>query len=232
MRERALAARGRLDDGDDAVGHGSLWRRVLLRRPQDTVAGGIAAAAALTIVINALFLQAGPHPAPIFANKPPPAVVPAAAPAVTKPRTELVAGIQRELARRGFYDGPSDGLYGPKTDSAIRDFEQAAGLRPSAEPNDTLLQAIARSSVKAKSAATPARHDPIADLLAPNRRVIAVQRALADYGYGQIKPSGFYDAETRSAIEQFERERKLPASGQVSDRLVRELSAMTGRPLE
>ena len=73
---------------------------------------------------------------------------------------------------------------------------------------------------------------PIAALLSPNRRIVAVQRALADYGYGQIRPSGTYDPETRAAIERFERERKLPVSGQVSDRLTRELSAMTGRPLE
>ena len=34
--------------------------------------------------------------------------------------------------RRGYYDGPVDGLYGPRTDTAIRDFERAAGLKPSA----------------------------------------------------------------------------------------------------
>lgn len=141
-----------------------------------------------------------------------------------------MAEIQRELAKRGFYDGPADGFYGPKTDAAIRDFEQTAGLRPSAEPNDNLLAIIARSNVRAKPAA-PA-NDAIAALLSPNRRIIAVQRALADYGYGQIRPTGTYDPETRAAIERFERERKLPVTGQVSDRLTRELTAMTGRPLE
>jgi len=40
------------------------------------------------------------------------------------------------------------------------------------------------------------------------------------------------DAETQSAIEKFERDRKLPITGQASDRVVRELAAMTGRPLE
>ena len=57
---------------------------------------------------------------------------------------ELIADIQRELTRRGFYDGPADGVYGPKTDFAIRDFEQTARLRPSSEPNDVLLATIAR----------------------------------------------------------------------------------------
>jgi hypothetical protein len=40
------------------------------------------------------------------------------------------------------------------------------------------------------------------------------------------------DAETQAAIEKFERERKLPITGQASERVVRELAAMTGRPLE
>ena len=62
--------------------------------------------------------------------------------------------------------------------------------------------------------------------------MLAVQRALAEAGYGQIKPTGGYNPETRAAIEKFERERKLPITGQASDRVVRELAAMTGRPLE
>ena len=62
--------------------------------------------------------------------------------------------------------------------------------------------------------------------------MLAIQRALADFGYGQIKPTGVYDADTRAAIEKFERDRKLPVTGQISDRCVRELAAMTGRPLE
>jgi peptidoglycan hydrolase-like protein with peptidoglycan-binding domain len=72
---------------------------------------------------------------------------------VTRPRSDTVAEIQRELARHGFYDGAADGVYGPKTDAAIRDFEQAAGLRPSAEPNDMLLASIARSAIKAQPVA-------------------------------------------------------------------------------
>ena len=101
----------------------------------------------------------------------------------------MVADIQRELLRRGFYDGAADGVYGPKTDTAIRDFEQAAGLRPSAEPNDMLLASIARSAIKAQPVAIQ-RNDPIAALLAPSGRIIAVQRALTDFGYGPVKPTG------------------------------------------
>ena len=79
---------------------------------------------------------------------------------------------------------------------------------------------------------SPRRNDPIADLIGPSPRILAVQRVLSNYGYGQIKPTGTLDDATGQAIEKFEREHKLPVSGRVSDRLVNELAAMTGHPVE
>jgi hypothetical protein len=76
------------------------------------------------------------------------------------------------------------------------------------------------------------RDDPIADLLGPSPRLLAVQRVLADYGYGQIKPSGTMDTATSTAIAKFEREHKLPASGRLSERLLTALAAMAGHPIE
>jgi peptidoglycan hydrolase-like protein with peptidoglycan-binding domain len=239
------AATARLDDDEfsgRSVGRlplmilAAFWR-VLRRRPRDSMAAAVAGLAALAILVNALFLQSGPHPAPIFANLAPPVAVPLTGPVAAlaqhkaeaaRPRSDMVADIQRELTRHGFYDGAADGVYGPKTDAAIRDFEQAAGLRPSAEPNDMLLASIARSAIKAQ----PVRNDPIAALLAPNARIVAVQRALTDFGYGPVKPTGIYDTETRVAIEGFEKARRRPVTGQISDLLVRDLATMTGRPLE
>jgi peptidoglycan hydrolase-like protein with peptidoglycan-binding domain len=227
--------------------------------PRDAVACAVGVVGAVAILVNALFLQTGPHPAPLF--KAPvaasdatnavavPRVRPAeAAPgrgemaAVARTSGEIMTDIQRELARRGFYDGSIDGVHGPRTDSAIRDFEQAAGLKPSLQPNEALLQLIVKSSIEApKSAsvsasgsasAVPGRNDAISDMILSSRRVIALQRALALYGYGQIKPTGIVDAETRAAIERFERERKLPVTGQPSERVARELAGLTGRPLD
>jgi peptidoglycan hydrolase-like protein with peptidoglycan-binding domain len=247
---------------------------------RDVVGFVVAVSAAVLILINTLFLQPGPHPAPmvkssvaaITAPRPvqspalattgtslprarpqdpasqkgeqakaaPAPATPAAVPAAAaRPNTAVVADIQRELSRRGFYDGVVDGRYGPKTDASIRDFEQTAGLRPSTEPNEALLRSIQRSLLRSRQAAQrppapipQARPDPIAELIAPSKQVIAVQRALSEFGYGQIKPTGIVDPETQSAIQKFERERKLPVTGQLSHRVVRELAAITGRPLE
>jgi Putative peptidoglycan binding domain len=79
---------------------------------------------------------------------------------------------------------------------------------------------------------SPRRNDPIADLIGPSPRILAVQRVLSNYGYGQIKPTGMLDDATGHAIEKFEREHKMPVSGRVSDRLISELAAMTGHPIE
>jgi peptidoglycan hydrolase-like protein with peptidoglycan-binding domain len=76
------------------------------------------------------------------------------------------------------------------------------------------------------------RNETIANPAPGPRRVAAVQRALTEYGYGQLKPTGTVGSDTQAAIQKFERERKLPVTGQMSDRLVRELIAVTGRPIE
>jgi hypothetical protein len=255
LRNRAAVA----DDEDSDLDRGTLLTfltGLLMRNPRDSFVAIIAAAAVAAIVVNGLFLQPGPHPAPIFAVRPRPVVsgdatggiipmLPRPRPleaesggaAVTVPsrsRVDITMDIQRELTRRGFYDGSADGIYGAKTDAAIRDFEQVASLKPSAEPNEALLQSIVRSGVKAPANARGSvqKADTIATLLTSSRQVMAIQRALSEYGYGPVKATGTYDAETRATIERFERDRKLPITGQVSERLVRELSALTGRPLD
>src|SRR5207302_2826031 len=166
--------------------HGSMMRSLLSRlfgrHPRDSVALVVALAAVTAILVNALYLQPGPHPAPIFKIKPRPVSVelpggiavpiprprPVDAPGIAtepahpgRPRAEIIADLQRELSRRSFYDGPADGIAGSKTDAAIRDFEQSAGLKPTGEPTEELLRALMRSPVKPapRSNAAPLRAD-------------------------------------------------------------------------
>src|SRR5258708_17042427 len=101
--------------------------------------------AVFAIVLNALFLQKGPHPAPIFATKPLlPHDMVVAPPVRANPpnaagdsgmqvRIQLIVNIQRELARKGFYDGPADGLWGAKTDISVPHYCPTRGIKISAE---------------------------------------------------------------------------------------------------
>jgi peptidoglycan hydrolase-like protein with peptidoglycan-binding domain len=208
----------------------------IARHPREFVGIVLTGLATVVIFINALFLQHGPHPAPIFATRAPVVAVPTAAqPAQQNPaqnRERVIAEIQRQLARRGFYEGAIDGVWGAKTDVATRDFLAAGGLKLNPDAGDELLRALSASNVTARAGPSAPAADPIVALLAPSTRVLAIQRALSDYGYGQIKPTGVVDPATKAAIEKFEHARRLPVDGQVSGALVHELAAMTGRPLE
>ena len=80
------------------------------------------------------------------------------------------------------------------------------------------------------------RNDPIAQLIGQSSQqsshILAVQRALSQYGYGQIKQTGVLDPPTSLAIERFEREHSLPVTGEISDALLTGLAAMIGHTLQ
>ncbi|MGN6463564.1 MAG: peptidoglycan-binding domain-containing protein [Pseudolabrys sp.] len=282
---------------------GALALAVLMHYPRQSVATFMSVLAVGMIVSNALFMQAGQHPAPIFGRKPqgvtvqvaePPAPrpriiaaapaaqnnavpmmvpapvaapaaipvpVPAPAPAAApRNRGDIITDLQRELSHKGFYDGAVDGIWGAKTDMALRDFANAAGIRLTPDATEDVLRTVTKSSVVARKHETTGRRDragdPIGDLIstpkppaeipavaapvqpsaaaAPqgSNRLMAVQRALTDFGYGQIKPTGAMGPETQAAIERFERDRKLPVTGKLSDQMLRELGTVTGRTIE
>ena len=138
--------------------------------PREFVALVMVTIAVFGIVTNALFLQKGPHPAPIFATRPllpqgatlaPRLQSTQSAPATdtaNQARLQLIANIQRELTHKGFYDGPADGIWGSKTDPAVRDFIQAAGLKINAEPSDALLRTVSTSSAKPSNTGSGIEH--------------------------------------------------------------------------
>jgi hypothetical protein len=126
-------------------------------------------------------------------------------------------------------------------------FANPVSLPPrSAEPHPVAAQIAPRPAEMAPArpatAQRPAQagavphNDPIGDLIGSSvgspPRVMAVQRILSEFGYGQIKPSGILNEATSVAIEKFESEHKLPVTGRLSDRLLSELAVMTGRPVE
>lgn len=207
---RSIAlSRGRLD------GEGSLWRdrlTALLRRvashPRELIAYVLAAGAAGAILVNALFLQSARHPAPWFAST---AVSP--------------------VARSAPAAQPMPRPRPPEADAAVEPARPVAKAVAAAKPAPPAKAAAAPPSAPPRDSAAT-RADPLADLIASSRRVALAQRALSDFGYGQIKPTGVAGPETQAAIEKFERERMLPVTGKLSDRVLRDLGAVTGRSFD
>jgi len=202
----------------EAAAERGLAMRILLHSPKDMVAGAVAFAAVTAIIANALFLQAGHHAAPMFGTvvvMPPPAELTAASPL---PRPRPVEARPAEASP----------------------LELKPAETRSADPLGNLVKAISAPPVAAANNNVPRPPAPIpvsrnesgAGPTVGSRRVAAVQRALTEYGYGQLKPTGTIGSDTQAAIQKFERERKLPVTGQMSDRLMHELAAMIGHPID
>ena len=202
--------------------------RVLLHSPKDLFAGLLAASAVCAIVANALFLQAGRHPSPMFGGNV--VTLPAPQPAVASP---LPRPRPVELTTKPVESEPVESK---PVESRTVDSKAVEPKGADAKNTDAMTNLVVKST-GAPTAAPANVMRPPASIPAPAqtagaRRVAAVQRALTQYGYGQLKPTGAVGADTQAAITKFEHARKLPVTGQMSDRLVRELTAMTGHSID
>jgi hypothetical protein len=213
-----------------------LVMRILLHSPKDLFAGALAVAAIGAIVANALFLQSGPHPSPMFGSivtLPAPAPAPSSGSPLPRPRpAEATKAEVAPAEPRAVESRPAD----IKT-ADTKVVEPKAAETKAADPLTNLVKATSAAPVATSSIPRPPAPIPFPshnDNLAPggSRRVAAVQRALTEYGYGQLKPTGTIGSDTQAAIARFERERKIPATGQMSDRMVHELSAMIGHSID
>lgn len=220
-----------------------------IRARYSLVACGVVAG---VVWVNALWLQEGRHPAPLFGAAPqvsaaapstaegPGAVrleteaaVPQQAIFVTPPAPpskplegERLALLQRALFEMGFYDGPVDGIDGPRTHFAVLSYRKAHGLEAIPVADEALLAHAGRANGEGLAVARP---EPLS---AGQRRVRAVQMVLEKLGYMNGGASGSMDGRTRDAIARFQRDHGLPVTGEVTGPLVRELSAASGVPLD
>ena len=214
----------------------NLAMRILLHSPKDTLAGLVAFAAVSAIVANALFLQTGRHPAPMFGtviNLPAPSAVALSNP-LPRPRPLAADSLPLEPKPMEFRAAePKAPEKGPEK-APEKPADATASTSRSADPMANLVKATTTPPAPTPPSVAAVRPPaPIPTQQSPAmRRVAAVQRALSEYGYGQLKATGTISGETQAAIQKFEREHKMPVTGQVSDRLLRELAAAIGHPVE
>lgn len=222
-KAKAASASSRFEE-DESRGMMAFLIRPFLDSPKDALAILVAAAMVAAIIGNALFMQAGRHPSPMF-GRAVPVTFPAQTPAASAPVNPMPRSRPLEADAK-----PAE----------VRAVETKPQAQPEPRANDPMGQLVAKTTAMSPTpAVAPAMRPPApipaaakADSTAAQRRVAAVQRALTDFGYAQLRPTGVAGTDTQAAISKFEKERKLPVTGQVSDRLVRELSAVTGRPIE
>lgn len=186
------------------------------------IAGALCVATIAGILVNALILQKTRHPAPLFARATP------------------VRGVKEiSIAETSPPPAPRPA---PHAAAALPTSDKAAGSPPLEKPAAGRLRQT--PAAPAGDAVEARQHDPISQLLkappahepqaaaapAPNKSVLAAQRALVKLGF-VLKTDGVAGTTTRQAIERYERDRKLPVRGEVTPGLLRRLSAESGVPI-
>lgn len=165
--------------------------------------------------------------------------------------SELVRSIQQALSDKGLYDGPTDGLAGPKTSAAIIFFEQTEGLAPSGEPSAEVLARLKGQNNDEIAVMVPADRygdvtssvkkpvDPVAGLIEANdsapiakaapvsdNLVLKIQTGLHNISYDTVLPDGIYGEQTRAAIRSFEKHYNLPVTGEPSVAVLKKLKSI------
>ncbi len=224
----------------------------MFRNPPRLVAAITFAGLWAATATNALWLQTGQHPAPLVQNLPwqaAPAPGEAAAPARPTPDPALVRDIQTALAQHGFYNGEIDGLYGAGTRAALESYQRMAGEEVGTGPTPAVLARIQLSTLEApplppgdprgqqasletapEAPAAPAQEAAGAADTVPESdpKVAAVQRVLADLGYAPGPIDGRWGNATSGAIRRFEQDRGMEVTGELGERVLRELSDVSG----
>lgn len=203
--------------------------RRLMRRPKRTLIIGLGLAMAGVIVLNALVFQKARHPAPFLgAPRTAEAKAPVGKAAPDQRSTETATASIQSVAPPA---RPAN------LEALIR---ETATVRP-AGPGAAQPAAAPRAAGRET---TP--RDPIAELIMKGdvrppaevgtsdgrRTVLATQKALARLGYGAAKNEGRLDDATRTALERFEKDRRLPVTRELSPRTLRELASASGMKID
>lgn len=126
--------------------------------------------------------------------------------------------VQRALGRKGFYYGPPDGILGPQSREAIRQYQRTVGLKATGLVDDRLLKSLhigARETYP--SSYGGARSKSVAS---------DVQGALARRGFYSGRVDGVIGSRSREAIRQFQLSHGLRPTGGIDESLLRALGLL------
>ena len=175
---------------------------------------GMSATVVVGIMVNALMMQKGHHPAPLFGKS------------ALDTTTTIVAPTPAKVARVSV----------PSPAPAVEETAPIAAPTPMPvlKPRHATM-----TSTTDQASARATDDDQIAKLLKTgvvpvvagdkndSKTVLGVQKALTKLGF-TLKPNGTLGPTTKKAIEAFEKERNMPVNGTLSPRMLRILSAESG----
>jgi peptidoglycan hydrolase-like protein with peptidoglycan-binding domain len=195
------------------------------------------AALAAMIAYNAMFLQPQPNKQGANALREDTIVDPRRV-TITLKHDRDVEALQRELLSAGLYQGLVDGIMGEKTKSSIEAYQKANGLPVDGKVSTTLIEHVRYTRKLADAAGFTGSADTAQSSSSPRpvtessskeeQKILMVQYALADLGYDPGEANGQMSETTRAAVRKFESDRGIPATGEISRAVLKEMSKTTG----
>ena len=118
----------------------------------------------------------------------------------TQTASKLIWTVETELSRRGYQTGPVDGTMDQQTATAIRDYEDDAGLTVTGKVDEDLLDSLENSSARNVTA----------------KDIREIERRLNRRGYAVGTVDGVADAQTAAAIKSYQQDAGLVVTGRPS----------------
>jgi peptidoglycan hydrolase-like protein with peptidoglycan-binding domain len=208
------------------------------QRPLSMLALAVTATIGIAVTYNAMFAQPNGDRLPLAAGNEQVGATTRVAVTANSDASQtillkydpVVEEVQRQLLAAGYYKGIVDGVAGRHTRQAIEAYQQESGITVTGEATPELAEHIRYTREVAEAAlftgSVDASPDPLADQRAAIRRV---QTGLAELAYSPGPISGEMNGETEQAIRQFEHDRGLAETGQISDALMTELAKLSGQ---
>jgi peptidoglycan hydrolase-like protein with peptidoglycan-binding domain len=168
----------------------------------------------------------------------------------TGSRGSEVAGMQQRLINLGYLSGRADGIFGPATAGAVKNFQRVNGLTVDGIAGPNTLNALYGANAKPAGSSTPSGGGsgntgsttppavstgttPIQRVLRRGDRgsdVAALQNRLNALKYNAGTPDGIFGAATENAVRTFQRAKGLTADGIVGSKTISALFTGAATP--
>ncbi|WP_273724546.1 peptidoglycan-binding domain-containing protein [Bartonella sp. AU18XJBT] len=136
------------------------------------------------------------------------------------PQSTSMLEKQKELAKLGLYDGPLDGLEGPKTRRAITLWKQQTAQRMQknvlSNPATDEIAILIKQSEREINNTKNMTYLKEAILEPSVEDIIQVQKALHIFGNEEVIVTGIEDQQTIEALKQFQKMFDLPVTGKIN----------------
>jgi peptidoglycan hydrolase-like protein with peptidoglycan-binding domain len=173
--------------------------------------------------------------------KPSSSATPTAKPKPTKPKAVLQPGdrgekvreLQHRLRQLEWYSGSITGTYGPSTTKAVKGFQRKRKIAVTGrvDPHTwTVLVGMTRTPTRAERHNVLVAGRAILKRGSSGLRVRDLQARLKQIGWLSVPVSGRYGSTTAASVRGFQAKRRIPVTGEVDQRTLDRLRAMTRTP--